>query len=96
MIDTDGNGHLSYDEVYELSIASLQRSIETNGPGEVIKEIAQYFADLIFKLVDIPKNMEIPLPKIKEKILLGGTEGHYLEMFCCTDTISREIDVKFT
>ena len=70
IIDTDGNGLLSYDEVLELSLMSLKRNIkgEDKNSEEVINELAKYFADLIFKLVDVDKDDEIPLPKIKEVI----------------------------
>jgi Ca2+-binding EF-hand superfamily protein len=68
IIDTDGNGLLSYDEVLELSLMSLKRNIkgEDKNSEEVVSELAKYFADLIFKLVDVDKDDEIPLPKIKE------------------------------
>jgi hypothetical protein len=53
--------------VYELSLASLQRSIKAaEGSNEVICELADYFANLIFELVEKPKSEEIPLPKIKD------------------------------
>jgi hypothetical protein len=56
---------LSYEEGYELSKVSLQRSIKSDGSNEVVLELAEYFANLIFELVEKPKDEEIPLPKIK-------------------------------
>jgi len=70
IIDSDGNGMLSWDEVYDISMMSLKRSLvidEVKNEG-LISELAEYFADLIFRLVDIDKEDEIPLPKIKEVI----------------------------
>ena len=68
IIDTDGNKLLSYAEVLELSLMSLKRNIKGNDENskEVIGELAKYFADLIFKLVGVDRDDEIPLPKIKE------------------------------
>jgi Ca2+-binding EF-hand superfamily protein len=73
IIDTDGNGLLSYEEVLDLSLMSLKRNIkgEDNASLEIINELAKYFADLIFKLVDVDKDDEIPLPKIKEVIFFS-------------------------
>lgn len=72
IIDADGNGQLSWDEVYEISIMSLRRSLvcQDDKSEKLIKELAEYFADLIFNLVDIDANEEIPLPKIKEVIII--------------------------
>lgn len=67
IIDTDGNGLLSYDEVEELSHRSLQRSpFFSDSDDPMIKELANYFADLIFQLVSIDRDKEIPLPAIRE------------------------------
>ena len=68
IIDTDGNGLLSYQEVVELSLLSLKRNLleKDKDFDDIINELARYFADLIFKLVDIEKDDEIPLVKIKE------------------------------
>lgn len=54
--------------MYDLSVISLQRSIRGGNSSEVISELAEYFANLIFKLVDIPIDSEIPLEKIREVI----------------------------
>lgn len=68
IIDTDGNGRLSWDEVFEISIMSLRRSIvnKDEKSEKLIDNLAKYFADLIFNLVDVDKADEIPLPKIRE------------------------------
>lgn len=70
IIDSDGNGQLSWDEVYDISMMSLKRSLVVDDEKSegLIEELAEYFADLIFRLVDIDKEDEIPLPKIKEVI----------------------------
>jgi len=68
IIDTDGNGMLSWDEVFDISIMSLKRILITDDESseELVGEIAKYFADLIFNLVDVDIDDEIPLPWIKE------------------------------
>lgn len=72
IIDSDGNGQLSWQEVYEISMISLKRSlvVEEEKSEGLLEELAEYFADLIFKLVDIDKDEEIPLPTIKEVKIL--------------------------
>jgi Ca2+-binding EF-hand superfamily protein len=92
IIDSDGNGLLSYDEVYEISLMSLQRNVsnEEGSNEQVINELAEYFANLIFKLVNVDREEEIPLPVIKERIIVGGEEAKYLEMFCCTDGFQKQ------
>ena len=92
VIDTDGNGLLSYDEVFELSKTSLERTIgegrkegESEEEEDVIMILAEYFANLIFQLVDKPTDEEIPLELIREKIIEGKSAAGYLEMFICAD-----------
>lgn len=81
IIDSDGNGKLSFEEVYDLSIHSLNRFLSKDDHN--IKEIlARAFTNMIFNFCDVDVNDEISMPLIKEKILLGGEEAEYLEMFC--------------
>ena len=88
IIDTDGNQKLSFYEVVDLSIASLKRTIGedyTQNAKEVIRSLADFFAKLIFQLVDMPLKSEIPISLIKQKILEGGEAASYLEMLICAD-----------
>ena len=91
-IDSDGNGYLSFDEVYSLSIDSLSRSINkphsNQDDNEVVKTLADYFAKLIFQLVEMPIDKEIPIEMIKQKICEGGKAASYLEMFICADNFT--------
>jgi hypothetical protein len=97
IIDSDGNGMLSFEEVYEISLMSLQRTVTSNETADlqVIKDLADYFATIIFKMVDINVDEEIPLPKVREKIIEGGEEAEFLEMFCCADGFKRIDHLKF-
>ena len=89
IIDSDGNGYLSFEEVYSLSIDSLSRQLskgkEMNENDIVITLLADYFAKLIFQLVGRPINEEIPITEIKTKIYEGGQAAEYLQMFICAD-----------
>ena len=91
IIDSDGNGFLSFDEVYEISKSSLQRSLgdKNNKNDEVVNTLSSYFANLIFQLVDMPIDQEISIEKIREKILEGQDAAGYLEMFICADSFTN-------
>ena len=39
---------------------------------------------MIFSFVNVNEDEEIKLPMIKEKILCGGQEADYFEMFYCS------------
>ena len=91
IIDTDGNGKLSYEEVYDLSINSLNRVVGDDKNSIEMKEsLAKLFADMIFNFCGVEVEDEIKLPIIKEKILFGGPEADYLEMFCCAGRDNTE------
>jgi hypothetical protein len=45
---------------------SLQRSIKSPDAMEVVTELAEYFSNLIFNLVDKPLDEEINLESIRE------------------------------
>ena len=91
IIDSDGNGLLSFDEVYEISKGSLKRVLgeekeNENNEENIVNILATFFANLIFELVDMPIDKEIPMDKIREKILEGKEAAEYLEMFICADS----------
>ena len=93
VIDTDSNGKLSFEEVYSISIESLSRSFDNkkkqeNDYDEIVKILADYFARLIFQLVNMPITQEIPMDLIRQKICEGGKEASYLEMFICADNFT--------
>ena len=91
IIDSDGNGLLSFDEVYEISKGSLKRVLGEDNENEnneenIVNILATFFANLIFQLVDMPIDKEIPMDKIREKILEGKEAAEYLQMFICADS----------
>lgn len=91
IIDSDGNGMLSFQEVKNICIKSLQRSvcdIQTDSQDEVIVSLGEYFALYIFEILNTKLNEEISLMRIKEIIMKRGSEAEYLEMFCCSNRIN--------
>lgn len=98
IIDSDKNGALSFEEVLDLSIASLRRAfnlsfttentIDVKHKEQVIYLLAEFFARFIFNLVNKPITEEIPINDIKMKILEGGSGSSYLEMFICADNFT--------
>ncbi len=96
IIDADGNGLLSFEEVFDISKESLLRSLgdknnqeeEENNEESVVNILATYFANLIFQLVEMPIDEEIPMDLIRNKIVEGKEAAGYLEMFICADSFT--------
>ena len=103
IIDADHNGKMAFEEVFELSKISLERFFKNKDSNKeeekeqnyIIFELADYFAKLIFDIMDIDLNKEIEIESIKRKIMLnqlnekkfneGILASEYLEMFVCSD-----------
>ena len=103
IIDADNNGKMAFEEVFELSKISLERFFKNKDSNKeeekeqnyIIFELADYFAKLIFDIMDIDLNKEIEIDSIKKKIMLnqlnekkfneGILASEYLEMFVCSD-----------
>lgn len=82
--DTDGNGNLSFEEIRNLCKLQLQNSDADN----VIEELSQSFASLIFDITDTPYDKEIPADKIK-LVLTRQTDKSLIEMFCSFNFIKN-------
>ena len=90
------NGLLSFEEVFDISKESLLRSLgdknnqeeEENNEESVVNILATYFANLIFQLVEMPIDEEIPMDLIRNKIVEGKEAEGYLEMFICADSFT--------
>ena len=103
IIDSDNNGKMSFEDVFDLAKISLERFFknkncnkeEEKDQNYIIFELADYFAKLIFDIMDIDLNNEIEISSIKKKIMLhqlnekkvkeGINASEYLEMFVCCD-----------
>ena len=101
ILDENGDGSLDYNEVYNLSLVSLQRTISQNpldilkktekekkDQKEVIEILAEFFSKMIFSLVNIDIKDEIPIDILRKKMQEGGEASEYLEMFLCADTFT--------
>ena len=75
--DTDQNGSLSFDEIRNLCRLQLPNSDADN----VIEELSQSFASLIFDITETNYDKEIPAEKIKS-VLTRQTDKSLIEMFC--------------
>lgn len=57
--DTDGNGNLSADEIFKLSRICLSKYIRDS--EEFLDMLCEYYTRLIFQVVNVDINDEIPL-----------------------------------
>lgn len=84
--DLDGNGMLSWDEIYDLARICLSRYITENGEEDTfLNDLCHYFTRLIFSAVGIDIESEIPLSLIKKVIKSGHQDSNLLCMFCGAD-----------
>ncbi|CAD8072111.1 unnamed protein product [Paramecium primaurelia] len=81
--DKDGNRALSYDEVHNLTRICLSKYIKDD--CQLLDLLCDYFTKLIFETLQVDKNDDIPLEKIKQTILDGGENCQLLSMFCGAD-----------
>ena len=70
IIDKKGNGRLDYKDVIDISKISIKRTIKDDASAEIVDEVSEYFAKLIFRLVNIDYNEVIDLSSIKEVLLM--------------------------
>lgn len=83
--DEDGNGTLSKDEIDHLCTVCLSKYINQETDPGFFKGLTDYFTKLIFNVVNVDMDEEIPLQKIKDVIVQGKTESDLLCMFCGAD-----------
>lgn len=90
IIDEEGNGYLSFDEVYGIAISSLSRQMETKNKkkhdeNNLLHILADYFARLVFQLVGKEINEQLSFEEIRSKISEGGKVAEYFQMLICAD-----------
>ena len=102
ILDENGDGSFDYNEVFNLSLISLQRVLpeqkeksdnpEENKKIEQDKEItnslAEFLSKYIFKLVGIDIDGEIPIDLLREKMDKSNKDSDYLEFFLCADNFA--------
>lgn len=63
LADQDGNGNLSYDEIYQLSKISLQNSFRFKSrdfsQDHFLTDLCEFFSKLIFEICEVPLDEEI-------------------------------------
>jgi len=88
IIDSDGNGCLSWNEIFDLCYRSLKQTVQKD-EDTFMKSLAEFFTNMIFKTVQKEKWEEIPLEDIKSRISRCGPEADLLAMFCGADNFSN-------
>ena len=83
--DEDGNGQLSWDEIYALSRLCLQKYISVKNDDTFLEDLATYFSKLQFETCEVDIDEEIPFDVIKDLILNNHPNSGLLCMFCGAD-----------
>jgi len=78
---------LSYKDVMDISLISIKRIVkknDTNGDKKIIKDLAKFLVNYIFKISNADVNKGIEVNKLKIMLnSIGGENLDYLKMFLC-------------
>ena len=104
ILDENGDGSFDYNEVYNLSLISLQRVLpdinkedksenKSEKEGEEKEEnithiLAEFLTKFVFELVGIDIDGEIPIDLLREKMDEKNEKSEYLEFFLCADNFA--------
>ena len=97
ILDENGDGSFDYNEVYNLSLISLQRVLPENvtkkEEGENDEEnvthiLAKFLTKFVFELVGIDIDGEIPIELLRSKMDEKNEQSEYLEFFLCADNFA--------
>ena len=103
ILDENGDGSFDYNEVYNLSLISLQRVLPNNEKkeGDSKKEeneekdeenithiLAEFLTKYVFELVGIDIDGEIPIELLRAKMDERDDKSEYLEFFLCADNFA--------
>ena len=103
ILDENGDGSFDYNEVYNLSLISLQRVLAENKKKEesenkenksenedenVTNILAEFLTKFVFELVDIDIDGEIPIDLLRAKMDEKNEQSDYLEFFLCADNFA--------
>jgi len=96
ILDENGDGSFDYNEVFNLSLISLQRVIpkfkknkEQNNEEENVTHIlAEFLTKFVFELVGIDIDGEIPIDLLRAKMDEKNEKSEYLEFFLCADNFA--------
>ena len=87
-LDFSGKGVVTYKEAVEICKDAIQRNFSEKSKDSInnayaLKELSQFFASFIFKLIGIDKDKELKFEDLKKAIFQkNNNEVEYLEMFC--------------
>lgn len=85
LIDEDGNGELSWDEILNLchrSFQSMKNVEERPEDEEFFDELSEYFTKYIFEQTEVPLDEEITPDQLRAAIEKNNEGADLLEMFC--------------
>ena len=103
ILDENGDGSFDYNEVFNLSLISLQRVLPENSKSEKSSEdnenneekepnitniLAEFLTKYVFQLVGIDIDGEIPIDLLREKMDERNEKSEYLEFFLCADNFA--------
>ena len=96
ILDENGDGSFDYNEVYNLSLISLQRVIPPDknyGKLEDDKEnithiLAEFLTKFVFELCGIETEGDIPIDLLRAKMDEKNEQSDYLEFFLCADNFA--------
>ena len=104
ILDENGDGSFDYNEVFNLSLISLQRVLpekkqsknnskksekdKENEEPDITNILAEFLTKYVFQLVGIDIDGEIPIDLLREKMDEKNEESEYLEFFLCADNFA--------
>ena len=86
LMDSDGNGSLSYSEIKYLCSKTLQKLLESSDE-EFIDDLACTFTKFVFEAMALEENEEINVVNLKE-FMVSNTHPHEVDlllMMCCAE-----------
>eukprot|EP00347_Sterkiella_histriomuscorum_P015139 403358172 len=90
IIDQDGNGSLSYDEVFEICSNSFSKFSPNIEEDQYMRALTEFFTSVIFRAVGKQFDEEIPLWDIKSAIDKNLPDSEILCLFCNADKNTEE------
>jgi len=94
ILDENGDGSFDYNEVYNLSLISLQRVIppdknyDKEGEENVTHILAEFLTKFVFELCGIETDSDIPIDLLRSKMDEKNEQSDYLEFFLCADNFA--------
>jgi len=86
LMDSDGNGQLSYSEIKYLCFQTLKKLLESSDEA-FIEDLAQTFTKFVFQAVGLPMEEEIQVEVLKDFMVNTNhsDEVDLLLMMCCAE-----------